>query len=252
MPNRKFLPHELNHLRKYDFDLEDLDSIGEMPVEYVTGHAQFAGNDFLVTKDTLIPRLETEETIGIAMGFIASLPPHHLNIADIGTGSGCIGISLAKKLIDNGLNDFEIYLSDISPEALKVAEQNSKAILPKIQNQFHYINSNLLEGFENDTIFDLVISNLPYIPGERIANLDSSVKDFEPLSALDGGKQGTDLINKLLLDIPKHLQPNFQVILEIDDTHTLNMFSTPPRSHGTIKKDTLGNTRFLILTPPSP
>jgi release factor glutamine methyltransferase len=172
-----------------------------------------------------------------------------LNISDIGTGSGCIGISLATELMKKNINSFDIYLSDISPKALDIAEKNSKTILKENQNSLHFINSNLLEKYPQDIKFDLIIPNLPYIPTNRISELDPSVKDFEPISALDGGDNGTELINNLLKTISPYLEPRFMVILEVDSTHTIDMFNIPKHFSSRIALDSFGQNRFLILTP---
>jgi methylase of polypeptide subunit release factors len=108
-------------------------------------------------------------------------------------------------------------------------------------------------------LFDLIVANLPYIPSRRIKNLPSSVKDFEPHLALDGGKGGVESINRLIAQLPRYLKPEGVAILEIDDTHTLRKFKTPPASPEAvrgranskfkmeIKKDRFGRNRFLIL-----
>lgn len=249
MPKRKFFQYELNWLKKYGFDLNNLDSIGEKPVEYVTGHAEFLGHDFFVSPDTLIPRIETEEIIPLASSFISTISKKHINIADIGTGSGCIGISLADNLIQNNIYNFDIFLSDISPKALEIAQKNSSNILRDNSHKVHLLKSFLLEQYPPDIKFDLIISNLPYIPSKNITELDASVKDFEPLSALDGGEYGTTLINKLLNNISPYLEPIFLIILEIDATHNIKMFSPPKHTEATIKTDSFGRPRFLILTP---
>lgn len=249
MQTRKFFQYEINWLKKYGFDINNLESIGETPVEYITGHAEFLNRDFLVSSDTLIPRIETEEIIPQALKFLLSTYSSHLNIADIGTGSGCIGITISKELIDRNFLNFDTYLTDISPKALKLAEENAKNLLHSHTNKLHFFVSNLLEQYPTNVKFNLVIANLPYIPTSRIKTLDSSVKDFEPHLALDGGSDGTGLINKLLEELPTHLESNFLVILEIDSTHTLDMFRIPSEISSNIVQDSFHRSRFLILTP---
>jgi len=96
---RKWLPYEINQLIKYRFSIDNLDQYGEKPVEYITGHAAFGGLDFLVTPNTLIPRIETEEMIDLALEFLGQ--PFRLSkvrIADVATGCGCLGVALAARL----------------------------------------------------------------------------------------------------------------------------------------------------------
>ncbi|KKS64400.1 MAG: Release factor glutamine methyltransferase [Candidatus Collierbacteria bacterium GW2011_GWF2_42_51] len=180
---RKLTPYEQNHLRKWAPKI-DSDAIGDQPVEYTTGHVEFLGLDFLVTPDTLIPRLESEQMVTDALQFIDDHDLAHPTIADIGTGSGCLGISLAVKLAKRQI-PYSIFLSDISLKALKVADLNAQRLLHSPENLF-FLESNLLENFPKIQ-FDLILANLPYIPSKNIAGLDPSVKDFEPKIALDGG-----------------------------------------------------------------
>lgn len=249
MSQRKFFQYELNWLKKFGFDLDKLNSLGEKPVEYVTDHAEFLGSEFVVSPDTLIPRIETEEIIPIATQYILNLPSKHLNLADIGTGSGCIGISIAINLYKKNFSNFDLYLSDTSSKALKVTQKNINNLLHSKTENIHLIKSNLFEKYPPNIKFDLITANLPYIPSSRISTLDSSVKDYEPISALDGGENGTIIINKFLNSVAPFLESRFLVILEIDSSHTLDIFKIPDIAQGIIKMDSLGNRRFLILTP---
>lgn len=206
----------------------------DKPKEYVTGLARFCGRDFVVNSDVLIPRIETEETVPLVL---ARYPrTEDLSIADIGCGSGCLGITLAEKLPKS-----LVYLSDISPAALKVAQQNARGMNVKI------VQSDLFADYPKNLVFDVVVANLPYVPSERIPQLQSSVRDFEPHLALDGGPDGGDVINRLVKQLPERLKPNGLAILEIDDTHTLKNFSIPKDFKGEIKKDQFRRNRFLII-----
>jgi len=241
---RKLSPYELNQLQKWAPKI-DLESIGEKPIEYVTGHVEFAGLDFLVTKDTLIPRIESEQIVNVALQFIDDHNLAHPVIADIGTGSGCLGISLAVRLTKRQI-PYSIFLSDISPKALKVADLNSQRLLHSPENIF-FLESNLLESFPKIR-FDLILANLPYIPTKNIGKLDPSVKDFEPKMALDGGSKGNLFINALLSKLPLFLTKGGQAIFEIDDTHTLNSFTIPKGLSATINIDCFDKPRFLICS----
>lgn len=244
MIKRIFSPYEQKILRRWTPDIDSL-SIGEKPVEYVTGHAEFANLDFLVTPDTLIPRLESEQIVNDAFQYIDDRDLAHPTITDIGTGSGCLGISLAVKLGKRQI-PYSIFLSDISLKALRVADLNAQRLLPSQENIF-FLESNLLEAFPKIK-FDLILANLPYIPTKNINTLDPSVKDFEPKIALDGGAKGNLYINALLSKLPQFLVKGGQAIFEIDDTHTQDSFAIPKDLSVTIKNDCFAKSRFLICS----
>lgn len=249
MPNRQFTPYEINLLRKHKFTDLSLIPDDNKPVEYIAGYASFLDNDFLVDTSTLIPRIESEQIVTMSIDFLKCHRTSSLNIADIGTGSGCLGLSVAKSLLDF-TNNFDLWLSDISLSALNVAQRNSKILSGEYSNKLHFLQSNLLQAYTSGLKFDLIIANLPYIPSSRISTLDPSVKDYEPLSALDGGERGVSLINQLLTSIQKHLKPTFQIILEIDSLQTLNDFHLPPLFHAEIKTDCFQQPRFLVISNP--
>ena len=200
-----------------------------IPDEYVLGKAKFYGQDFFVSPDVLIPRVETEEIIDI----VCHPAGWRGLIADVGTGSGCIGITLGHKF-----PQATVYLSDISDKALEIARKNA--------TQEIILKSNLLENYP-DILFDVIVANLPYIPTKRILRLLAAVRKYEPILALDGGPKGTTIINRLLSQLPKYLKPTGIAILEIDDTHTLKSFKIPKVFKAEIKKDQFGRNRFLIL-----
>ena len=168
------------------------------PPEYIFKKAYFAENKFYVDENVLIPRPETEILIQEAASFLINRK--NSKILDLGTGCGCIAISL-KKIFHNA----EIIASDISSDALKIAKKNAKAHKTKI----NFIKSDLLQNI--DQKFDLICTNLPYI--------DPTDPDFKKLAdpkiALDGGKDGFELIEKFLLKLPNHLTKNGIAILEI-------------------------------------
>ncbi|MDB4984665.1 MAG: protein-(glutamine-N5) methyltransferase, release factor glutamine methyltransferase [Patescibacteria group bacterium] len=253
---RIFTPYELAQLAKHtitDFDLEKISKgLGEtfldIPVEYITGFCEFRKHDFQVSRDTLIPRIETEEMIDIGLECAAGILEKNIDkktiaFADIGTGSGIIGISFANELSEKGIIT-KGTLSDISPNALEIAKQNAKRILGE-ENDLAFLESNLLENFPVSK-FDIVFANLPYIPSGNMKGLDSSVKDFEPVSALDGGPDGLDLVRKLLQQAPAFLNQDGIVILEVDDSH-LDATEFLENFHVEIRKDQFGNNRFWIL-----
>lgn len=246
---RQLSPYEINQLRKYHIPLTDMDSVGETPVEYLTGHAEFCGHDFLVNKYTLIPRIETEEIVN---QIIDKLPLPNQNssfvIADIGTGSGCLGISTAIKMTQLDLKNITLYLSDISSDALDVAKKNAQALLPN-SVELKLLTSDLLLNYPDNLKINLLLANLPYIPSQRISTLHSSVKDYEPHLALDGGSKGSELINRLLEEIPLHIGDSFSGIFEIDYVHQLSDFHIPHQLSSEIIKDSINHhNRFLIVS----
>ena len=162
------------------------------PLQYIIGKAGFMGMDFEVNKNTLIPRQDTETLIETLIDMIGD---RKVSILDIGTGSGCIGISLGKFL-----KDARITVLDISQEALNTALRNADKNGVKIKAVCMDILSEIPEGK-----YDIIVSNPPYIETSIIKSLQTEVRDYEPLSALDGGSDGllfyrriTDIASRLL------------------------------------------------------
>jgi len=256
---RKFTPVEINHLIKFGFDPFEVAKTASdnIPVEYITGKAEFYGNVFNVNQNVLIPRVESEKLLDIALEFVKNnLKNPIISFADIGTGSGCIGISFASELKRRGIL-FEGYLSDIYDDAIKVTKQNVDNILsPKHQNcftnkvgnsQLKIIKSNLFENYPKNKNFDIIFANLPYIPTSRIKNLDKSVKDFEPILALDGGIDGLEYIRRLLNVASTKLKEKGIVILEVDDTHDESKVKEFQSEWDTkVKRDLNGKVRYWL------
>ncbi|HEX9007820.1 MAG TPA: HemK family protein methyltransferase [Patescibacteria group bacterium] len=247
MSKRILTPYEHNQILQYHKEDLDLNNIGETPVEYLTGHAQFRHLDFLVNRSVLIPRLETEQIVDLVKDFAPRLwqTEKQLSIVDVGTGSGCLGISASLELDRIGFHRQTITLIDRSEEALKIARINTERLLTK-NLQPTFTRSNLLDNYHGPKI-DLLIANLPYIPTSRIPKLETSVKDFEPIIALDGGPNGTTLINLLLDQIYSFLSSVFLVILEVDHTNKLEDFHLRDDWDVELKKDDFDHTRFLII-----
>jgi release factor glutamine methyltransferase len=192
------------------------------PVQHLTGHQEFWGLDFLVTPEVLIPRPETEHLVEVTLARLATRevregrPPatdgSGLFIADVGTGSGCIAIALAKQL-----PKANFYASDISQAALEVARRN--ALKHGVSQQIAFANDSLLDHAaprdHEKARFDAIVSNPPYIGLREAASLDREVRDHEPPAALYGGPEGYELYGALIAQAAAHLAPGGLLALEL-------------------------------------
>lgn len=174
------------------------------PIAYILGHKEFYGLDFKVTKDTLIPRPETE----LLIEEVLRLAPKNKNITDIGTGSGNIIISLAKNL--SGKNTFTAV--DISKKALSVAKQNAK--LNQVSEKIKFIHGSLLDKIKNIDN-SIIIANLPYLSKAIYSATLPNVKKYEPRSALFSPKEGLDHYDRLLKQAAQLNPANYTIFLEI-------------------------------------
>lgn len=193
------------------------------PIAYLIRSKEFYGIKFIVNKDVLIPRPETEKLVELGFNFLLRLKKKNINVIDVGTGSGCIGIALANEIIKNRLSDdrkFNFYLTDISSEALKVAKVNWDKIIGKNPNiKVHFWKKDMFVGINNK--FDLIVSNPPYIPDRDIELLDPSIRNFEPRIALTGGGRGNRVISRLLKQAVRRLIAGGKIIFEMNDNHKL-------------------------------
>ncbi len=224
------------------------------PIAYITGFQPFMGLDFIVTRDTLIPRPETEKLVEIAMEEIANslqltansnLPlavSREPSIADIGTGSGAIAISLAKFL-----PQVKVIGIDISAAALEVAQQNANK--HNVSDRCQFIQGNLLDPLihRDKVTIDLIISNPPYIPAKDIPTLMADVKDFEPHGALDGGEDGLDYIRQLIDLSANRLTANGLLLFEFGFGQANEIVKYAQNKYAQIKiiKDNAGIERIF-------
>lgn len=176
------------------------------PIQYILGKTEFMGFNFRLTKDVLIPRPETEILVEQVIRHITRKTPRANRILELGTGSGCIAISLAKFL-----PQVEIDATDVSGEALRIAEENAK-----INNaSVNFIESDLFDSCRlKPKTYDLIVSNPPYIPTKEIEKLQSEVRQ-EPAIALDGGSDGLYFYRKLVKLSPKYLKDKGILIMEM-------------------------------------
>jgi release factor glutamine methyltransferase len=183
-----------------------------VPAQYITGHQEFWGMDLIVTPAVLIPRPETEHVIETVLELRAAEvrgTKSKVRIVDVGTGSGCIALALAKEL-----PHAEIHATDISPDALEIARANAARLLLERRMQFH--QTNLLEGLEDE--FDFVVSNPPYVGESEEDQVQLEVRRFEPRNAVFAGPAGTEVIARLIPQARKILRPGGWLVMEINGT----------------------------------
>ena len=180
-----------------------------VPAQYITGHQEFWGMDLIVTPAVLIPRPETEHLIETVLDRVGRAPTSAspLQIADVGTGSGCIALALAKEL-----PQAEIHATDISPTALEVARAN--AACHQLESRIHFHEADLLAGFENDS-FDFIVSNPPYVGESEIDQVQLEVRKFEPRNAVVAGPTGVEVIARLIPQAHAALKPGGWLGMEI-------------------------------------
>lgn len=179
---------------------------------YITGFQEFFGVDFKVDPSVLIPRPETEILVSTALDWLKENKGGKIG-ADVGTGSGCIAISI---LLNH--SNISLFGLDISFLALNTAKEN--AAIHHVENRFLPVQSNLLTAFDGP--LDCVFANLPYIPSERLKNLN--VSKFEPHQALDGGLAGLEYIHSLLGQARIIIDVEGLILLEIDAYHSKEVY----------------------------
>lgn len=193
---------ELNSIQKMQVvEFYERKAAGE-PVQYITGLCEFMSLEFFVNKNVLIPRSDTETLVEYA---IAAIGDKNVSVLDIGTGSGCIGISIAKYC-----KNAKVTMIDVSADALAVAKKNAE--LNNIEAEF--IKMDILSDIP-DKKFDIVVSNPPYIRPDVIEKLDRNVKDFEPYSALFGGDDGLVFYRRITDIISLILNKDGELVFEI-------------------------------------
>jgi release factor glutamine methyltransferase len=191
--------------------------VSREPLQYITGHREFWSLDFVVNPAVLIPRPETELLIEEALSLRQSgLLSNNLNplILDVGTGSGAIAIALAKEI-----EGARIWASDISPEALSVAEENAQR--HNLKDRITFCEGDLLEPFTGRSMaFDMIVSNPPYIADDEFGNLAPEIRCHEPRAALDGNEAGMHFIQRLILESGPHLRGGGWLLIEMDPHQT--------------------------------
>lgn len=209
------------------------------PIPYILGTAHFFDFELDVSPDVLIPRPETEQLVEIAVKWARARGA--VQIVDVGTGSGCIPIAIARQH-----QEAQITTVDISPAALTIAKKNGTKLAP---NRIHFLEGDLLEPI--DFQIDLITANLPYVTNAEWTHLDDGVKLFEPSLALLGGKDGLDLIRKLLQQATSKLSKNGAILLEIgwqQGAATKQLATTFfPSAQVDVIQDYAGHDRFVQI-----
>ena len=224
--------------------------VQHQPVAYITGHKEFMGLDFRVTPATLIPRPDTEILVeAVLQRLKAGTEAEGSMIADIGTGSGAICLSLL-----NYLPRLQAVTVDISPEALAVAEENAREL--GLSERIEFMQGDMLEPLKEQSArfsgrLAAIVSNPPYIPRVDIAGLAPDVRAFEPIGALDGGEDGLDFYRRLLAEGAEFLQGDGFLAMEagIHQAQQLKALaeSLPQWGRCEIIRDLAGIERVVVL-----
>ena len=197
------LDKEVKEEQRVRYYLALIEIIQGMPIQYITNKQEFMKLDFYVDENVLIPQPDTEILVEKAIEEAKKI--ENVEILDMCTGSGCIGISIAKN-IENA----KVTLVDISENVIEIAKKN--ALRNKVESQLTFIQSNMFEKVEKK--FDIIVSNPPYIKTDVIPKLDKQVQN-EPHIALDGGKDGLKFYKIIIEEAKKYLKENGKLILEI-------------------------------------
>ncbi|HKF25027.1 MAG TPA: peptide chain release factor N(5)-glutamine methyltransferase [Candidatus Acidoferrum sp.] len=239
------------------FRLLELRASG-MPTQHLTRKQEFWGLEIEVTPDTLIPRPETEHVIEVALDrmALADLRLKHaqnmtgagLCLADVGTGSGCIALALAKEL-----PAAEIHAFDISPAALAVARRNAERLgfarhIRFLESDMFSALAELQATFQRPSLYDLIVSNPPYIGRREAGTLSGEVRDHEPEIALYGGEEGYELYSGLVAQSAGRLKPGGILVLELghDSLSAVEpLFDTPEWTKIDVTNDLAGIPRVL-------
>ena len=212
------------------------------PMNYVLGYSYFYGYRFIVNDGVLIPRPETEELVGLILGkYDEYFNGKSIDLCDVGTGSGAIAIALKKE--EDRLN---VYASDISEDALKVARLNAQ----NNDAQVEFFQGSMLEPFiERDIKVDILVSNPPYI--KTVETIEASVYDYEPHVALFGGEDGLKFYREILENAHKVLKPKgfifFEMGYDLKDSLSALAKEYYPESRIEVYKDINGKDRMMMI-----
>lgn len=228
---------DINKENEYKEYIEKI--IKGKPVQYITNNQEFMKLNFYVDENVLIPQPDTEILVEEVIKSIDIM--ENIEILDMCTGSGCIGISLAKNI-----ENTKVTLVDISKEAIEIAKKN--AIQNGVENKVTFIQSDMFENVKGK--FDIIVSNPPYIETDIIQTLDKQVQN-EPHIALDGGEDGLDFYKMLINEAHKYLKKGGKIFLEIgyDQKQEVESLAKQRKHYKKIEtiKDLSQNDRVIIL-----
>lgn len=185
--------------------------VRHVPLQYLTGRTEFMSLAFAVSPAVLIPRQDTEILAEKCIELVRAMGSETragIRVLDMCTGSGCIGISIAREC-----PGCRVTACDISQAALEIAKLNAKCA--GVQDRLEFRPGNLFEALEGRPVFDLIVSNPPYIETEVVDGLQKEVRDFEPHIALDGGKDGLDFYRRIVAGAPEYLPDGGYLAFEI-------------------------------------
>ena len=180
------------------------------PVQHIIGLTSFCGYEIAVNRHALIPRPETEQLAELGWKFLAPRPSVPVTALDYGTGTGCLAIAIASKC-----PTAKITALDISADALALAKQN--ALKNQVAERIEFLAGDGFTALKEKALFDLIISNPPYIASAEIETLEPEVKDFDPRGALDGGPDGLYFYRQLALEAKLYLKPDGKIMVEFGD-----------------------------------
>ena len=230
------LDEVVDDIKINDFN-EKIALLKKKPIQYVIGNVNFFGNTFKVNENVLIPRFETEELVENTINLIKKYFDKPVRIIDLGTGSGCIGITLKKNLPES-----DVTLLDISNDALIVAKENAKLNNVSV----NFILSDMWDNV-NDK-YDVIISNPPYIKTNE--QIEDIVYNNEPHLALYGGDDGMDLYRKIRNNLENHVNDKFILAMEIgydEKDNVMKLFDNMKGALVTYKKDLAGFDRMIFV-----
>ncbi len=209
------------------------------PIQYVIGNVNFYGLKFIVNKNVLIPRFETEELVEQVVEYAKSLNKDKIKILDLGCGSGAIGLTLKSILKDS-----EVTLTDISKEALEVAKLNAN----NLNLDVTFIESDWFSNIKLEK-YDIIVSNPPYIRTNE--EIEEIVRDNEPSLALYGGVDGLDCYRKILANIKPYLNDKFLIAFEIGESQKEEIYDIVNKYLKDVeiicKKDLYGRNRMIFV-----
>lgn len=215
-----------------------------MPVAYLLGRKEFYSRDFRVTPDVLIPRPETEHLVIAALDRLREAAKSGApRICDVGTGSGCVAVTLAKEL-----PTLQVTAIDISGPALQIAQENAEK--HGVAERIEFVEGDLLEPVAAEAAYDAIVSNPPYIGLVEKPTLPRDVLQFEPHAALFSGEDGLDAIRQLVAQAPSRLKPGGWLLIEfgpvVAEAATAIVAADPNFDPPTVEKDLAKLQRILI------